>query len=123
MEIHKPKNIDDYILLQDVHIQLLLEQLRKTIKQCVPEAVECISYAMPVFKLNGRPLVYFGAAKKHIGLYATPNVHDAFRDRLSTYKQGKGSVQFPLNNIIPFDLIEEMVIFKAEEIRKSQNKE
>jgi uncharacterized protein YdhG (YjbR/CyaY superfamily) len=70
---------------------------------------------MPAYKMNGKPLVYFAAFKKHIGFYATPTGHAEFRDELSAYKQGKGSVQFPLDKPIPYDLIKQIVVFKAKE--------
>jgi uncharacterized protein YdhG (YjbR/CyaY superfamily) len=69
---------------------------------------------MPAYKLNGRPLVYFAAFKNHIGLYATPSGHAAFAEELSRYKQGRGSVQFPLSEPLPFDLIARIVKFRAE---------
>lgn len=67
---------------------------------------------MPGFYLNKKPLVYFAGYKNHIGFYATPNGHEAFKEELSKYKQGKGSVQFPLNEEIPYDLIRKIVIFR-----------
>ena len=70
---------------------------------------------MPAYKLNGQPLVYYAAFAKHIGFYATPTGHETFVEELATYKQGKGSVQFPLDKPIPFNLIELMVAFKVKE--------
>lgn len=78
-------------------------------------ATEEIVYGMPGYKTNGKPLVYFAGYKNHIGFYATPSGHEAFQKELSKYKQGKGSVQFPLNQTIPFDLIEQIVRFRVEE--------
>ena len=69
---------------------------------------------MPGFFLNNKPLVYFAGYKNHIGFYATPNGHEKFAEELSVYKQGKGSVQFPLNKEIPFDLIRRIVEFRKE---------
>jgi uncharacterized protein YdhG (YjbR/CyaY superfamily) len=70
---------------------------------------------MPSYKTNGKPLVYFAAFKKHIGFYATPSGHIAFANELARYKQGKGSVQFPLDTPVPFDLIRQIVAFRVEE--------
>ena len=70
---------------------------------------------MPAYKLNKKPLVYFAAFKAHIGFYATPSGHEAFKEELSKYKQGKGSVQFPLDQPIPYDLIVRMVKFRVQE--------
>jgi uncharacterized protein YdhG (YjbR/CyaY superfamily) len=70
---------------------------------------------MPAYKLNGRPLVYFAGFKNHIGFYATPTGHEAFKKELSGYKQGRGSLQFPLNQPVPYDLIEQIVLFRVAE--------
>lgn len=109
------KDFEEYINNFPKEIQELLEQIRKTIRQASPEAEERISYGMPAFKTNGRPLVYFAAFKNHIGFYATPTGHKEFEDELSKYKQGKGSVQFPLNKPIPLDLIERITRFRVKE--------
>ena len=108
------KNVDEYISNQKPEIQILLNQIRQTIKEAAPEAEEVISYQMPAYKFYGI-LVYFAAFKNHIGFYAKPNGHSEFKDELSAYKQGKGSVQFPLNKPIPFDLISKIVKFRVNE--------
>lgn len=108
------KNIDEYISTQTPEAQFFLEQMRQTIKQAAPEAEEVISYQMPAFKYHGM-LVYFAAFKNHIGFYATPNGHSEFKEELSVYKQGKGSVQFPLSKPLPLDLIAKIVQFRAKE--------
>ncbi len=115
MTTNKPSNIDEYIALYPKDIQEILEQIRATIKKAAPEAEESIGYGMPAFKTNNKPLVYFAAYKNHIGFYATPNGHSAFAKELSTYKQGKGSVQFPLNQPMPLSLITKIVEFRVEE--------
>ncbi len=71
------------------------------------------------FSPCGSPLVYFAAQKKHLGFYATPTGHEAFVERLSAYKQGKGSVQFPYSKPVPYGLIREIVAFRVQE--NSQN--
>jgi uncharacterized protein YdhG (YjbR/CyaY superfamily) len=109
--------IDEYISNQTLEVQPLLEQIRKTIQKAAPEAEEVISYQMPAYKQHGI-LVYFAAFKNHIGFYATPNGHAQFKEALSTYKQGKGSVQFPLNKPIPFDIITKIVKFRVTENQK-----
>jgi uncharacterized protein YdhG (YjbR/CyaY superfamily) len=109
------KDIDEYINDFPKEIQKLLIKIRMTIKQAAPEAEESISYGMPGFKTHGKPLVYFAAFKNHIGLYATPSGHKKFTNELSKYKQGKGSVQFPVNKPIPFILIRKIVEFRVKE--------
>ncbi len=116
------KNIDDYIAIQTPEVQILLEQMRQTIKNAAPEAEELISYNMPAFKYHGM-LVYFAAYKNHIGFYATPTGHSEFKEELSIYKQGKGSVQFPLNQALSLELISRIVKFRMEEnLKKVQLK-
>ncbi|GAA4462544.1 DUF1801 domain-containing protein [Nibrella saemangeumensis] len=109
------KTVDEYINSFPQDVQALLKKFRELIKANAPEAVESISYGMPAYKTNGKPLVYFAGFKKHIGFYATPTGHAEFADELSTYKQGKGSVQFPLSQQIPYDLIRRIVAFRVQE--------
>ncbi len=115
MDKHAFSNVDEYIASFPSEIALLLEQIRETIRQEAPEAAESISYGMPAYKLKRKPLVYFAAFKKHIGFYATPSGHSEFAAELAHYKQGKGSVQFPLDHPMPLDLIKRMVAFRAKE--------
>lgn len=110
------KSVDAYIQMQDSAIQADLQSIRKTILDNAPEATESISYGMPAYKYNKKPLVYFCAFKKHIGFYAKPLAHEAFRTQLAAYKQGKGSVQFPLNQPIPYDIIAQIVKFRLKHL-------
>ncbi|MEY3241874.1 MAG: hypothetical protein RIR11_3313 [Bacteroidota bacterium] len=112
--------IDAYIAQFSTDIQEILGKIQQTIQRAAPESVAVISYMMPAFKLNGKVLVYFAAYKNHIGFYATPTGHEAFRAELSVYKQGKGSVQFPLDKPIPYELIERIVQFRAMENAKKK---
>ena len=95
--------------------QKRMQQIRALILEKAPEAQESISYGMPAYKTNGKPLIYYTAFKNHIGLYATPSGHTHFADALSSYKQGKGSVQFPNEQPLPLDLIAEIIAFRVEE--------
>ena len=104
--------VEAYIKHFPNEVQELLQSIRALIKRIAPEVEESISYAIPAYKTNGKPLIYFAAFKNHIGLYATPQGHEKFKKELSVYKQGKGSVQFPLNKPIPMDLIERIIDFK-----------
>lgn len=107
--------MDGYITEFPPEIQDKLNQIRKVIRENAPDAVESIAYGMPAYKLNKKPLVYFAGYAKHIGFYATPSGHSAFEVQLSQYKQGKGSVQFPLDQPVPLDLIAEIVRFRVSE--------
>lgn len=118
MKPSHPQTVDEYIKTFPKHVQAILRQIRKTITSSAPEAVELISYQMPGYKLNGKPLVYFGAWKTHIGFYATPSGNAAFKKELSKYKGAKGSVQFPLDEPMPLELIQRIVKFRAREILK-----
>jgi uncharacterized protein YdhG (YjbR/CyaY superfamily) len=107
--------VNDYIGSFPEDTQRILIRIRKIILQEAPDAIESIAYKMPAYRINGKPLIYFAGFKNHIGLYATPSTHSEFKDELSGYKHGKGSVQFPLNQPVPFDLIRKMVKFKVKE--------
>ncbi len=106
--------IDQYIKGFPKEIQILLEQVRTTVRKAAPEAQETIKYAMPTFVLNGN-LVHFAAFQNHIGFYPAPTGIDAFTEELSVYKGGKGSVQFPLDQPLPLDLITRIVKFRVKE--------
>ena len=94
--------------------------MRQTIRKAAPEAVETISYQMPTFKLNGRGLVYFAGFKNHVGFYPIPSGIAAFEKELSPYKQGKGSVQFPMDKPVPYDLVRKIVIFRMKQNLESK---
>ncbi len=113
------QTVDEYIKQFPEGIQERLKQIRSVIKQIAFNAEESISYAIPAYKLNGKPLIYFAGYKNHIGFYATPSGHSQFAKELSQYKQGKGSVQFPADKPLPLDLIEKMVRFKVRENGKN----
>lgn len=106
-------NVDQYISMFPRSTQQLLKQVRDAIRKAAPDAEESIAYAMPAYKFQGKPLVYFAGYDNHIGFYATPAGHEEFAKELSKFKQGKGSVQFPIDEPLPLDLIRRMVIFKV----------
>ena len=107
--------VTQYIQQFPAPVQEIMHTLRNLILQIAPDAEESISYGMPAYKTHKKPLVYFAGYKNHIGLYATPSGHEAFKDALADYKQGKGSVQFPLDQPIPYALIERIVRFRVVE--------
>ena len=108
------KTIDEYIATIPKSVQVILEELRQAIRESAPNAEEVISYQMPAFRLNGI-LVYFAAFKNHIGFYPTSSGIEAFKEQLSGYEVSKGTVRFPLNKPIPFDLVKKMVRFRVKE--------
>lgn len=110
------RNVDEYLSQFEGVVREKLNQCRELILKTVPEADESLSYGMPAYKFQKKPLVYFAGYQKHIGFYATPNTHESFQKELSSYKQGKGSVQFPLDKDLPEDLIRQMILFRKEAI-------
>ena len=112
--LHSP--VDSYINNFDSPLKEKLSLLHQLISTSFPEAEESISYGMPAYKLHGKPFAYFAGYKNHIGFYATPNTHELFQEELKSYKQGKGSVQFLINQELPLDLIRRMLNFRKESI-------
>jgi uncharacterized protein YdhG (YjbR/CyaY superfamily) len=117
------EDIDSYIAEFPDDIQKRLEQVRATIRKAAPKAEEAIKYAIPTFVLNGN-LVHFAAFKNHIGFYPAPTGMKAFKEALAPYKQGKGSVQFPLDKPMPLALITRIVKMRVEEnqLKKTKKK-
>ena len=115
------KDINEFIADFPDDIQLILEKIRATIQQAAPDAKEAIKYGMPTFVLNGN-LVHFAAYKNHIGFYPAPTGIDAFIDELARYRTGKGTIQFPVDKPIPYDLVTKVVKFRVEENLKKLKK-
>lgn len=110
----KFSNIEEYIAGFEEPHQSRLKEMRRLIAEAAPDAVEKISYQMPTFYLQGN-LVHFAAFKNHIGFYPVPSGLDAFKEALAPYKTGKGSVQFPLDQPLPRELIQKIVRFRRDE--------
>ena len=111
--------IEEYISTFPKSIQISLNKLRNVISEVAPNANEAISYGIPTFKLNGN-LVHFAGYKNHIGFYPTPSGIEAFKDELTSYKLSKGTIQFPIDKPIPFDLIRKIVEFRVNENLKKK---
>ena len=108
--------VDEYLKQFDGEVKARLVLMRETIQALAPEAVESLAYGMPAYKLGGKPLVYFAGYPHHIGFYATPNGHEAFKAEFAPYKQGKGSVQFPLDEPLPLELIKKVVEYRLQNV-------
>lgn len=106
--------IDEYIAGFPDDVQVILQKVRKTIRDVAPEAQEKINYGIPTFTLNGN-LVHFAGFKNHIGFYPTPSGVEKFKKELSKYEGAKGSVKFPLDQPIPYDLITKITEFRVKE--------
>jgi uncharacterized protein YdhG (YjbR/CyaY superfamily) len=113
-----PTNIDEYIAGFPRDVQEILQKIRLTIREAAPDAEETINYQIPTFTLKGN-LVHFAAFEKHIGFYPTPTGIEQFNKELSVYEGAKGSVKFPLDQPIPYDLISKIVKFRVAENLKN----
>ncbi|HEX6270987.1 MAG TPA: DUF1801 domain-containing protein [Anaerolineales bacterium] len=118
----KFSSIDEYIATFPDEVQRIMQKLREAIKTAAPEIGEKISYNMPTFTLNGKYLVYFAGWKNHIAFYGAPRGDADFKEDLSSYESGAGTLQFPYNKPLPFDLITEIVKYRVEENLKRSNK-
>lgn len=115
MEKNPPfKSIDEYIAQYPDNIQQILQKIRSVIKEAAPEASEKISYQMPTFYMNGN-LVHFAVHTHHVGFYPAPSGIEHFKDDLIDYEYSKGAVKFPLDQLIPYDLIRRITLFRVEE--------
>jgi uncharacterized protein YdhG (YjbR/CyaY superfamily) len=109
-----PTNIDEYIDAFPPKVQVILERIRRTVREAAPEAEEIISYRMPAFKQNGI-LIYFAAFKKHIGLFPPASGDKAIEKAISVYAGPKGNLQFPLDQPIPCELIGRIVKLRVKQ--------
>ncbi len=120
MNSTKPATIAEYVTTFSPEVQELLEKIRVTVKNLVPDAEEVISYGIPAYSLNKTTIIYFGAFKQHIGFYALSSGNQAFKEELAAYKVGRGSIQFPLDKPLPLDLIAKIVTFRLQEIAEKE---
>lgn len=114
--------IDDHINSFSGEKRERLLKMRSVIKNTAPDATETISYGIPTFKLQGKNLVHFAGYKHHIGFYPAPRSIEKFKQELKEYKGGKGTIQFPYDKPIPWELVERIVKFRIQEINTSKTK-
>lgn len=107
--------VDDYIDSFPQGVQYELRKIREVIKQAAPGAKETIAYRMPAYKLNNRPLVYFAGFKDHISFFPAGSNMDEFKEELASYKRAKGTIRFPLDSPVPYELIAKIVKYRVEE--------
>ncbi len=116
--------IDEYISTFPGEVQAVLEQVRQAIHKGAPAATETISYGIPTFDLNGKHLVFFAGWKHHLSLYPIPAGDEAFQQELSHYTRAKGTIQFPFDTPLPYDLVEQIVtLLMRESAQKRKVKE
>jgi uncharacterized protein YdhG (YjbR/CyaY superfamily) len=113
------KTVDDYISSFPANVQQILLRLRQIIRDAAPGAEEIISYNMPTYELHGR-LVYFAAWKKHVALYAAGSAANAYADELAPFIQEKGTLQFPLDEPLPVELVRRIVQYRVQENLEAQ---
>lgn len=115
--------IEAYIGQFPEEVQMHLNKVRRTILEAVAGLEEKIAYDLPAYHYRGRPFVYFGAFKNHLGFYATPDVHEhpELQNAMAEYKQGRGSIQFPYKGGIPYELIRKMLQLRKIQIERSTN--
>jgi len=104
--------IEEYIALQTAEHRQIITKMRALIKECAPSSIEKISFRMPTYTIGKEVVVHFHTAKKHLGLYPTPEAIEFFADKLANYKTAKGVVQLLYNNI-PYDLVKEIVLHRV----------
>lgn len=114
----KPNTVDEYISCFPAPTQKVLQKIRATIKKAIPGSEEKISYAIPAFTLNKAYVIYFAGYKNHVSIYPAPRGAEEFKDELTSYKGGKGTVQFPLDKPIPYDLITRMVKYRLHQSKE-----
>jgi uncharacterized protein YdhG (YjbR/CyaY superfamily) len=116
--VRNSDNIDDYIANFPDKVQKILVKIRETIHKITPSATEVISYGIPTFKLNGKNLVHFGGFRDHVSFFPTSSPIPVFKKELTEYKVTKGTIQFPLEDEVPYDLIARITKFRVKEVAR-----
>jgi len=112
-----PKNVGAYIAGFPRPVQTALRRVRSSVRKAVPEADEVISYQIPAYKLDGKPVIYFAAFKEHYSIYpSNARLAAAFKDELAGYEMSKGTIRFPLSEGVPVKLIGDIARFRAKEV-------
>jgi len=111
----RPETIDDYLATVSDDKRAALEKLRRTIRAAVPRAEECISYGIPAFRLDGRVLVFFAAARHHCSFFPGAHPIDALKDELTAYGTSSGTVRFTPDSPLPAALVRKLVKTRLDE--------
>jgi uncharacterized protein YdhG (YjbR/CyaY superfamily) len=115
------ESVDDYIASQPEAVQAILKRVRNIIRKAVPGAEEMISYKIPTYKLQGRPVLYFAGWNRHYSLYpSNSRLVAAFQHELAPYELSKGAIRFPLSGPVPVKLIERIAKFRAKEVTEGE---
>ena len=111
------ETVDDYIAMFPDAVQEILQEIRATIREAVPDAVETISYEIPTFAINNVAVIFFAAFRRHVGVYPMPLKKPEFSKALKPYASGKATAKFFYNKDIPYDLIAEVAKYLARDAR------
>jgi uncharacterized protein YdhG (YjbR/CyaY superfamily) len=111
-------SVEDYIESFPKKIQDLLNKMRKTILEVIPDAEETFRYGMPTYRMFDTNLIHFAAMKNHVGFYPTPFPIVKFKKELKRFVTTKGAIQFPFDKEIPFSLVNKIIKFRIEEVKK-----
>ena len=112
------KSVDEYLATHPPQVRSILQRVRRTIRKAMPGAKEVISYQIPAYKLDGKVLIYFAGFAKHVSVYPAPREAKEFKKELASYKGGKGTVQFPLDEKIDYGVIARIVKFKLQKLEE-----
>ena len=117
----RPSSVPTYIAGFPRPVQTILKRVRAIVRKAVPGAEESVSYQIPTYKLNGRPVIYFAAFKEHYSVYpSNARLVAAFKDKLAGYERSKGTIRFPLSEPVPVKLIEGIAKFRAKDVAAAQ---
>lgn len=119
MDHKQPANIDEYLTTFPADVRSTLEKVRQTIHKAAPEATETVSYGIPCFNVNGKYVVYFAGWTHHISVYPVPEGDDDLQQAMLSYQSGKGTLKFPLDQPIPYDLIKKVTVALVARSRNS----
>jgi uncharacterized protein YdhG (YjbR/CyaY superfamily) len=114
--------VDKYFAQFPKQVKEHLNNIRRLIFEMAPGVEEKMAYGMPAYHLNKKPLIYYAAYQNHIGLYALPVTNLKFEKHLKEYKCGKGSIQLPVDQPMPYDLIKRIILFRVEESKSNKSK-
>jgi uncharacterized protein YdhG (YjbR/CyaY superfamily) len=118
----KPTSIDDYLSRLTTNKRATLEKLRRAIKAAAPRVEECISYQLPAFRLDGRVLVWFGAATNHCSFFPGAFPIKAHAAELEKYETSKGTIRFSPARPLPATLVRKLVKSRVDELSAMRSK-
>jgi uncharacterized protein YdhG (YjbR/CyaY superfamily) len=109
--------VDEYVASLPEDVRPVMEEVRRVVHRAVPDVAETISYQMPTFVLDGRPLVHVAAWKKHLGLYPLPPLDGELAARVEPYRGAKDAMQLRYDRPVPYDLVAQVVAVLLERRR------